>query len=223
MKRKMKIAIIVALSAMLFALPVAAMGSGNVKGEIFAITADSFMMTTNQGETLTVFTPDGFDFTSIADGDSVLVRGDRVGDEITASTIKVVGAGDEDEPEETEEAEVENEGEGSLADNSAFCAEDKQDKTHPMAVTIAETYGVTEEEVTGYFCAGHSFGAVMLALQTVEIEGGSVADLFASRAAGQGWGQIWKDLRLIGSESDGASPPGHLKRPAHAGSGNPNN
>jgi hypothetical protein len=228
MKRNLKIAIIVALSALLFALPVAAMGGGNVKGEVTTIGADSFTMTSNKGETLTVYTPVGFDFTSIVVGDSVLVRGERDADEITASTIKVVGGDDEDETEEgeaeeSEEAETESDGDGSLATNSAFCAEDKQDKPHPMAVSIAETYAVMEEEVIGYFCEGHSFGAIMLALVTSDIQGSAYGDVLTSRASGQGWGQIWKEASLFGNENDGASPPGVFHRPEHAGSGKPDN
>ena len=225
MNRKFRIAVIVALSTLLFVMPVAAMGNGNVKGEVIAIAADSFTMTTNKGETLTVLAPVGFDLASIAVGDSVLVRGDRDGDTITASTIKLVGGdddGDEIEAEETEEAEVDSDGEGSRATNSAFCAEDKQEKAHPMAVSIAETYALTEDEVIAHFCAGHSFGAIMLALVTGDIQGISYEDVLTSRAGGQGWGQIWKAAKLVGSESDGASPPGHYKRPPHAGSGNPN-
>jgi hypothetical protein len=37
-------------------------------------------------------------------------------------------------------------------------------------------------------------------------------DLLISRASGNGWGQIWKELGLIGSEKEGHSPPGQLKK-----------
>jgi hypothetical protein len=59
----------------------------------------------------------------------------------------------------------------------------------------------------------------MLAIKTSQLEGAtaSVDELLTSRADGNGWGQIWKGLGLIGSEKDGNSPPGLLHRPDHAG------
>jgi hypothetical protein len=101
------------------------------------------------------------------------------------------------------------EGEGSLGTSSAYCGE-KKEKNHPVAEGIAETYGASTEEVMGYFCEGYSFGAIMLALQT---SGGDVGGMLAKRKAGQGWGQIWKEMGLIGSEKEGHSPPGLLKKP----------
>ena len=71
------------------------------------------------------------------------------------------------------------------------------------------------------FCDGYSMGAIMLALKTSKMEGAYPAGkLLEDRVQGTGWGQIWKDLDLIGSEKDGHSPPGLLNRPDHAG---PNN
>jgi hypothetical protein len=59
----------------------------------------------------------------------------------------------------------------------------------------------------------------MLALKTSKIDGVDLdpGELLAGRALGKGWGQIWKDLYLIGSEKEGHSPPGLLNRPDHAG------
>lgn len=221
MKRTLRIAAVVVLAALLFVLPVAAKAGGNVKGEVTAVGADSFTILSNKGETLTVNTPDGFDISTVEVGDYVLVRGELVEEGvINASTIKEVGGGDDDEGEGDE---TESEGEGSLADNSAFCAEGKQDKTHPMAASIAETYGMSEEEVSAYFCEGYSFGAIMLAAQTSDVLGGDVGSVLASRAVGKGWGQIWKDLKLVGRDGNGAAPPGQSSsnRPDDAGSGKP--
>ena len=92
-----------------------------------------------------------------------------------------------------------------------------------MAGSIAETYGVGEEEVIGYFCEGHSFGAIILALVTSDIQGGDYSEVLAFRAGGQGWSQIWKELNFVGSEHGGASPPGWFHRPDNAGSGKPEN
>lgn len=59
------------------------------------------------------------------------------------------------------------------------------------------------------------YGAIMLALKTSQIDGVLVdADtLLVERANGIGWGQIWKDMGLIGCEKNGHSPPGLLKKP----------
>ena len=59
----------------------------------------------------------------------------------------------------------------------------------------------------------------MLALKTGVIEGveADPASLLAERSNGNGWGNIWKGLGLIGSEKQGHSPPGPLKKPEHAG------
>jgi hypothetical protein len=59
----------------------------------------------------------------------------------------------------------------------------------------------------------------MLAIKTSQLEGVTATpdDLLISRAGGNGWGQIWKELGLIGSERDGHSPPGLLKKLDHNG------
>jgi len=103
--------------------------------------------------------------------------------------------------------------------NSAYCAEGKQDKPHPFATKMAERYGVSEGWIMGYFCDGYGMGQIMLALKTGEIEGiGADPEiLLDERANGLGWGVIWKGLGLIGSEREGHSPPGLLKRPDHDG------
>ena len=41
------------------------------------------------------------------------------------------------------------------------------------------------------------------------------AALLAKRASGQGWGAIWKDLKLIGNEKDVKTPPGQLMKLNH--------
>jgi hypothetical protein len=66
----------------------------------------------------------------------------------------------------------------------------------------------------GYFCNGQGMGAIMLALKTSQLTGADPASLLAMRAAGEGWGQIWQELGLIGSEKDIKAPPGQLKKPA---------
>ncbi len=226
MKKQITVAILALVLTLAFAIPASAMGNGNVKGEITEINADQITLLTNKGEVLVVTAPLDFDTSTLAVGDNILVRGTSTGEgTVDATTIKLVDADDDKDEEETESEEIEGEddGEGGLAEHSAFCAEDKQEKQHPLAVSIAADYGLVEEDVMTLFCEGHSFGAIMLALITGEIQGLDYNEVLASRAAGQGWGQIWKGLGLIGNPEAGTSPPGLLKRPEHAGQGKPEN
>jgi len=203
----------------------------NIKGEVLSVEDGTITVETTKGETLTIILPEGFDI-DLQVGAIVLVKG-TVNDDgsIQANFVKEVGAEDDDDDDDNgkkpdkddktnngKKPDNENKPEGSK-DNSAFCAEGKQDSPHPFSPIMAERYGVTEEWVTEYFCQGYSIGAIMLALKTSQMDGMNVdpATLLAGRAEGNGWGQIWQSLGLIGSEKDGKSPPGLLKRPAHAG------
>jgi hypothetical protein len=214
MKKKLTISIFVILVALLAAVPALAIpGKRAVKGEVTAVESEDGTVTikTKRVESVTVVVPDGFDFDAIKIGDWVLVKGAAgQGDSIEAEWVKQVGKGrgkndDQDKPE-------------GKKDNSAFCDEGKQDKPHPLEDKIEERFNVPEEGwVMDYFCAGYGMGAIMLALKTSGLDGADPEELLKSRARGQGWGQIWKDMGLIGSEKDGHSPPGLLNRPDHAG------
>jgi len=222
MKKTLATLVLTLLIAMLVVLPASAQqGKVNIKGEVLAIDGGELTIQSNKGETFTVTVPAGFDTSSIEVGTSVLVKGSVAGDgSIEAATIRQVGANNDDKDNNGKKPDNDNENkpEGGK-DNSAFCAEDKQDKPHPFAPIMAERYGVTEESVTEYFCQGYSIGAIMLALKTSQMDGADVdpSELLANRAAGNAWGQIWKGLNLIGNEKDGNSPPGLLNKPDHAG------
>jgi len=128
----------------------------------------------------------------------------------------LLGKGDDDLDEDKDENEVDDDDleEGSKL-NSAYCKDGKQEKPHPLAAKMAKRYDVTEDWVMGYFCNGYGMGAIMLALKTSQIDG-IAADpdfLLTERANGVGWGNIWKNIGLIGSEREGHSPPGLLKKP----------
>jgi hypothetical protein len=214
MKTKLTISILAILVALLAAVPALAIpGNGAVKGKVTIVDLGGGTVTieTNKGEIVEVAVPQDFDITSVKVGDSVLVKGAAGQDgTIEADWFKQVGKGrgkndNQDKPE-------------GKKDNSAFCAEDKQDKPHPLAAEVSERFKVTEKWVMGYFCDGYGMGAIMLALKTSELDEADPGELLEARALGQGWGQIWKDKGLIGSEKEGHSPPGLLKRPDHAGS-----
>jgi hypothetical protein len=183
----------------------------NVKGEVTAISPASLTVNTNKGE-FTISIPADVDVSGIEVGDEVLVKavGSNDGSWV-AESVKVVGqGGDDTEKEEKNEDKAEGE-----KDNSAFCAEDKQEKNHPLAAKLSEHYDVEEEWVMEKICDGYSVGAIMLALKTSQLDGVDTTpeELLAGRADGVGWGQIWKELKLIGAEKNGNSPPGQLKKP----------
>jgi hypothetical protein len=185
----------------------------NIKGEVTAVGAGTITVLSNKGISYEIALPDGFDL-AIQVGDSVLVKG-RFGENgfVVAESIKLLGKGnDKDDGDDDEQS---NGGKS----NSAFCADDKQEKPHPFAARLAERYGVTEQWIMDYFCDGYGMGQIMLALKTGELEGIDAAPetLLDERANGVGWGVIWKGLGLIGSEREGHSPPGLLKKPDHAG------
>jgi len=188
----------------------------NIKGEVIDtdITAGTLTIQSNKGSTFVVTVPEGFDLTSIQVGDTVLVKG-RAGDDgpIVAESIKRVGKGSQSNNDENED-----QAEGGK-DNSAYCADGKQEKPHPLAAKMADRYRVTEQWVMDHFCDGYGMGAIMLALKTSQIEGlgAGPETLLTERANGNGWGQIWQELGLIGNEKNGYSPPGLLKKPDHAG------
>jgi hypothetical protein len=214
--KKILISTVMVLMVALLAIGPASAQKGkiNINGEVTAVGTDTLTIQSNQGETFVVTVPDGFDLNSIQVGDSVLVKavaGD--GGSWQAQTIKQIGRGISGDGDDDDD-----QSEGSKG-NSAFCADGKQEKPHPLAARMSERYGVTEQWVMDYFCDGYGMGAIMLALKTSELNGvdADAEILLAERANGQGWGQIWQGLGLIGSEKEGHSPPGLLKKPDHAG------
>jgi len=181
----------------------------NIKGEVTAVDSGSLTVASNKGETYVITIPGNMDVSAIQVGDSVLVKATAgQGGTWIAESVKQVGNGNDNaKNDDKEKAE-------GFKDNSAFCADDKQNKPHPLAPKIAERFDVSEKMVMDYFCEGYSIGAIMLAIKTSQLDGVSATpgDLLESRADGNGWGLIWKDLGLIGSDKDGHSPPGLLKK-----------
>ena len=219
----MKKTIFVMFSVLAIALgmigPAAAQpGKLNIKGEVTAISGDAITVKSNQGESYLVSIPEGMVLSAIEVGDTVLIKA-TAGENGAwiARSIKQVGFGGADDEDEIEVEDDDLEG---FRDHSAFCAEGKHEGSHPLASAMAERFGVDEDMVMDYFCEGYSIGAIMLAVKTSQLEGVGddiIDTLLTRRAGGEGWGQIWQDLGLIGSEREGHSPPGLLNRPDHAG------
>ena len=74
---------------------------------------------------------------------------------------------------------------------------------HPTASRLAEAYGATYEEIMGWFCYdGVGMGEIEHALQTSAAKGLSVDEVLALKAELGGWGEVWQELGLIGSNDD---------------------
>jgi hypothetical protein len=68
---------------------------------------------------------------------------------------------------------------------------------HPTGQKLAQRYGVTYEEIMGWFCQSFGFGEIDLAYGFSLQSGLPVEDIFALRSAGLGWGQIKAQLRNV--------------------------
>lgn len=66
----------------------------------------------------------------------------------------------------------------------------------PEGARLAQRFQVTYEEIMGWFCQGFGFGEIDLAYGLSQQSGTPVADIFAMRRAGLGWGQIKRDPSL---------------------------
>jgi hypothetical protein len=173
--------------------PVAAQEPEEIEftGQVVSVDEDAGTMVVeveDEGGNIVIYTvllPEEFDWESIAEGDTVEVEGTLDEDGNVAAT-KVVN-----ETEEEEEEEEEEEGEGPY-----FCRPDAAFQ-HPVGERIATGYGVEYEQVMEWKCGGHGFGQIVHALQAAATSEEAV-ELLGRRSAGEGWGQIWKDLGLIG-------------------------
>jgi hypothetical protein len=207
MKKSIIFSSFIIFSTLLLASPALAVpGKGAVKGEVTGFDSETLTIETQNGETVVVAVPESDDLSVVEVGDWVLVKGSTDGDGvIEADWFKLIAKGrgkgksDGDQPEGKKE-------------NSAFCAEGKQVRNHPLAARIGEHFDVSEEFVMGYFCDGYSMGAIMLALKTRDLDGSDPGEVLKNRADGFGWGQIWQEKGLIGSEREGDSPYGQLKK-----------
>lgn len=138
-------------------------------------------------------------------------------------------------------AVADNSEEDDEATKSRYCG---GDENHPVAQSLAEQYDVNTGQIMNWFCGseqapGQGLGQIMLALRNQDRlgqEGPAAEELLKRRADGEGWGQIWQDLGLIGknktddlperadpkgdenSSDDGSSPGDEPGPPDHANS-----
>lgn len=122
----------------------------------------------------------------------------------------------------------------TTASASASAAACGSGNTQPVAARLADAFGVSYDEIMGWFCKGFGFGEIARAYFLAEKTGTSVEAIFAMRTAGQGWGQIVKQLGVDpkdlapgkaiskGKGKGSATPPGKGKGKGK-GNGNGNN
>ena len=80
---------------------------------------------------------------------------------------------------------------------------------HPTGTTLAQRYGVPYEEIMGWFCQHFGFGEIDLAYGLSQETGIPVADIFAMRRSGLGWGEIKQQLQdASGQSMDKGQPTG---------------
>jgi hypothetical protein len=216
----MKKVLLVVLIVVLISLTIAGAASAKpkfqvVKGEVTDLGDGTLTLDSRQDGTVVVTLPAGFDSSALKIGDVVMVKGTRQADgTFAASTVRVLGVADQGNEQDDDQPNATGKA------NSAFCSPGKKDRAHPLAYKLADAYGVSTDWVMSYYCNGQGMGAIMLALKTARLTGADPASLLAQRQSGDGWGVIWQNLGLIGSEKDIKAPPGRLKKPASSGSDN---
>jgi hypothetical protein len=89
---------------------------------------------------------------------------------------------------------------------------------HPTGTTLALRYGVSYEEIMGWFCQGFGFGEIDLAYSLSLQSGTPVTEIFNLRKSGMGWGEIKK---LLLPDKKGGPPGSQPGGPPSGGSGKP--
>lgn len=164
-------------------------------GTVKAINGDgSITVETEDGRTFIVFLPEDFDTEGLLD-QVVKVKGFlEVDGTVTAFAVK---SDDDDDDEDGEDKQ-----------DGFYCRQ--SEVQHPFGARLAERYDVEYEMLQEWFCDGFGWGQIMLALHTAEVKDGDTpldpAALLEQRKEGEGWGQIWKGLGLIGKDRDGNAP-----------------
>lgn len=108
---------------------------------------------------------------------------------------------DEQEPEAIETPETSpTESTEEPSGESDLCTGTDQ---HPTGVKLSQRYGVPYEEIMFWFCQHYGFGEIELAYSLSWQSQKPVAEIFALRASGMGWGDIKKLLQDNDQEGEG--------------------
>lgn len=75
---------------------------------------------------------------------------------------------------------------------NGWCADSS--RRHPAAARLAEQFDVPYEDIADWACQGHGIGEIRRAYTWSTRTALPVADIFALRAQGMGWGRIKKKL-----------------------------
>jgi hypothetical protein len=70
----------------------------------------------------------------------------------------------------------------------------------PMAMRLADAFGVSYQEINGWHCRGFGFGEIAKAYLLDELGEFTVEDVFDLRLSGVGWGEIMKQANVNPSE-----------------------
>ena len=81
----------------------------------------------------------------------------------------------------------------------------------PVAQRLADDFGVSYEEIMGWFCQGFGFGEIARAYLMADSSGDPATSYFDQRQAGLGWGEIVKEAGV----SPSSLAPGQVIRPQH--------
>jgi hypothetical protein len=91
--------------------------------------------------------------------------------------------------------------------STAGCSQPNQ----PVAQRLADSFGVSYDEIMGWHCQGFGFGEIARAYLLADAAGDNASTYFAERQGGEGWGQIVKQAGVHPS----ALAPGQVIRPNH--------
>ena len=198
-KHKLKQSILVVITIMsllsAFTQPVYAQDEvedTEILGTIQSIDEEnnSFILETETGEIITIYTDSDFDFTSIQISDQVKVEGQVNEDGSINASLTEVNQSEDDDTEQLDPAD------SSTLNTGYYCSQSED--PHPFGARLAERFESDYSTMQTWFCEGSGWGEIMLAMKTSKITEGDPAELIAARKDGSGWGQIWQEAGLIG-------------------------
>jgi hypothetical protein len=191
-----------------------------VSGEVVDVDGDSDVFIVGDQVVATVAPAGVFKPSTLREKDKVIITGVLLPD---GETLKAVDLKPVNEADDAGEEGEHESGDDAAADESCVGVD-----PHPVAEKLADEFGEDLETIMVWFCDGFGFGEIMLALRIVdEVGGTTVEDLLARKEAGEGWGQIMRDLDLAPSEfspglavgrPDGAGRPDDPGKPDDPGS-----
>ena len=92
---------------------------------------------------------------------------------------------------------------------------------HPEGLRLADLYQVSYAEIMQWFCQGFGFGEIDLAYSLSRQTGVAVAEIFALRGTGMGWGEIMQQLGVLPAGPPASAPEDDGQSPANPPAGPP--